>query len=78
MDNTLRVAEMVDLKLEFDQLRLPHFPVPDGETATTWLRKECERGLLARYGVGPGRDGPRIGSSTSWASSSGWGTPATS
>jgi DNA polymerase-3 subunit alpha len=54
MDNTLRVAEMVDLKLEFDQLRLPHFPVPDGETATTWLRKECERGLLTRYGSDPG------------------------
>jgi DNA polymerase III subunit alpha len=54
MDNTLRVAEMVDLKLEFDQLRLPHFPVPDGETATTWMRKECERGLLARYGSDPG------------------------
>jgi DNA polymerase-3 subunit alpha len=53
MDNTLRVAEMVDLKLEFDQLRLPHFPVPDGETATTWLRKECERGLLTRYGNDP-------------------------
>ena len=53
MDNTLLVAEMVDLKLEFDQLRLPHFPVPDGETATTWLRKECERGLAIRYGSDP-------------------------
>ncbi len=53
MDNTLRVAEMVDLKLEFDQLRLPHFPVPDGETAASWLRKECERGLLVRYGSDP-------------------------
>ncbi len=54
MDNTLRVADMVDLRLEFDQLRLPHFPVPDGDTATTWLRKECELGLLARYGPDPG------------------------
>ncbi len=50
MDNTLRIAEMVDLRLEFDQLRLPHFPVPPGETAATWLRKECERGLAVRYG----------------------------
>ncbi len=50
MDNTLRIAEMVDLHLEFDQLRLPHFPVPPGETAATWLRKECERGLAVRYG----------------------------
>jgi len=49
MDNTLRVAEMVDLKLDFDQLRLPQFPVPDGETASSWLRKECERGLPERY-----------------------------
>ena len=54
MDNTLLVAEMVDLKLEFDQLRLPHFPVPDGETATSWLRAECERGLLTRYESDPG------------------------
>ncbi len=53
MDNTLLVAEMVDLKLAFDQLRLPHFPVPEGETATTWLRKECERGLVIRYGNDP-------------------------
>jgi DNA polymerase-3 subunit alpha len=49
MDNTLRVAEQVDLTLEFDQLRLPHFPVPEGETAESWLRKECERGLQDRY-----------------------------
>ncbi|HET6744708.1 MAG TPA: DNA polymerase III subunit alpha [Candidatus Limnocylindria bacterium] len=49
MDNTLRVAEQVDLRLEFDQLRLPHFPVPEGETAASWLRKECERGLQDRY-----------------------------
>ncbi|HEY7847918.1 MAG TPA: DNA polymerase III subunit alpha, partial [Candidatus Limnocylindria bacterium] len=49
MDNTLRVAEQCDLKLEFDQLRLPHFPVPDGETAGSWLRTECERGLVDRY-----------------------------
>ncbi len=49
MDNTLRVADMVDLRLSFEELRLPHFPVPDGETAASWLRKECERGLVDRY-----------------------------
>jgi DNA polymerase-3 subunit alpha len=49
MDNTLQVAEMVDLQLEFDRLRLPDYPVPDGETAETWLRRECERGLAERY-----------------------------
>ena len=25
--------------------------MPDGETVETWLRKECERGLVERYGA---------------------------
>jgi DNA polymerase III subunit alpha len=49
MDNSVQIADMVDLRLEFDQLRLPHFPVPDGETDASWLRRECERGLVDRY-----------------------------
>jgi DNA polymerase-3 subunit alpha len=48
--NTRRIAEMVDLKLPLGDLRIPHFPVPDGETVETWLRKECEAGLVRRYG----------------------------
>jgi DNA polymerase-3 subunit alpha len=49
--NTRRVAEMVDLKLPLGELRIPHFPVPDGETVESWLRKECETGLVRRYGA---------------------------
>lgn len=48
--NTRRIAEMCDLALPLGQLRIPHFPVPDGETAESWLTKECERGLAWRYG----------------------------
>lgn len=51
MDNTLRIAEMCDVNLDYTGLRLPHFPVPDGETAESWLRKECEQGLPDRYGT---------------------------
>ncbi|MDX6593321.1 MAG: polymerase subunit alpha [Gaiellales bacterium] len=51
MDNTLRIAEMCDVNLDFSGLRLPHFEVPAGETEGSWLRKECERGLPDRYGV---------------------------
>ena len=40
-----RIAEMTDLELPLGQLRIPHFPVPDGETVEIWLRKECQRGL---------------------------------
>src|SRR4029079_10812733 len=49
--NSRRIAEMTNLELPLGQLRIPHFPVPDGETAETWLRKECERGLRERYGA---------------------------
>ena len=49
MDNTLLIAEQCNVNLDFSGLRLPHFEVPDGETEASWLRKECERGLPARY-----------------------------
>jgi DNA polymerase-3 subunit alpha len=48
---TRTIAEMVDLKLPFGQLRIPSFPVPEGETIETWLRKECNAGLARRYGT---------------------------
>ena len=49
--NTRRIAEMTDLEMPLGQLRIPHFPVPDGETTESWLRKECQRGLERRYGT---------------------------
>ena len=49
--NSRRIAEMTDLTLPLGQLRIPHFPVPDGETVESWLRKECEAGLARRYGT---------------------------
>ncbi|TAL09735.1 MAG: DNA polymerase III subunit alpha, partial [Chloroflexota bacterium] len=49
--NTRRIAEMCDVTLPLNQLRIPHFPVPDGETVESWLRKECQKGLAWRYGT---------------------------
>src|SRR4051794_12567058 len=49
--NSRRIAEMTDLELPLGQLRIPHFPVPEGQTVETWLRAECERGLRERYGT---------------------------
>ncbi len=49
--NTRRIAEMTDIALPLGQLRIPHFPVPDGHTTETWLREECQRGLARRYGT---------------------------
>jgi DNA polymerase-3 subunit alpha len=49
--NTRLITEMTDLQMTFGQLRLPHFPVPDGHTVESWLREECQRGLVERYGT---------------------------
>jgi DNA polymerase-3 subunit alpha len=48
--NTVAVAEKVNLDVSFDQLQLPHYPVPEGETAETYLAKLCTDGMKRRYG----------------------------
>lgn len=48
-DNTIEVAEKVDVVLERDSI-LPRFPLPEGETEETWFRKRVQEGLVKRYG----------------------------
>ncbi len=50
IENTLRVAEMVDLNLDTEGYHLPKFPVPEGYTADSFLRALALRGALWRYG----------------------------
>src|SRR3954447_8008143 len=50
-DNTLLIAERC--RVEFAERNLmPQFPVPDGETEDSWLRKEVQRGLARRFPAG--------------------------
>ena len=44
-DNTLLIAERVDITMREGENLLPKFPVPDGETEDSWLVKESEKGL---------------------------------
>ncbi len=46
--NTCRVAEQCDLNLSFGNTYLPHYPVPDGETRESYLKKLTEEGLVTR------------------------------
>lgn len=48
--NTRRIAEMTDLRFDFETTRLPDFPVPAGHTPESRLREEAQRGLRERYG----------------------------
>jgi DNA polymerase III subunit alpha len=47
-DNTLLVAERTDVGFAKQNL-MPQFPLPDGETEVSWLRKEVWAGLDRRY-----------------------------
>ncbi|MFW6133561.1 MAG: DNA polymerase III subunit alpha [Planctomycetota bacterium] len=49
-DNTLKIAEMCDVELEFSGEHLPHFATPDGLSADETLRKLAMEGLQRRYG----------------------------
>ncbi|MFN8639984.1 MAG: DNA polymerase III subunit alpha [Dehalococcoidia bacterium] len=48
-DNTARVAEMVDIKLDFGRTQLPDPGLPAGVTAMQHLQRLCEEGLARRY-----------------------------
>jgi DNA polymerase-3 subunit alpha len=51
LENTIKVVESVeDVGIELGKTRLPNFPKPEGYTADQYLRVQCERGLVKRYG----------------------------
>ncbi len=51
LENTIKVAQTVeDVGIELGKTRLPNFPKPEGYTADQYLREQCERGLIKRYG----------------------------
>ncbi|MGW4371652.1 DNA polymerase III subunit alpha [Nocardia takedensis] len=57
-DNTVLIGERVQSYKEVWQHRdrMPVFPVPEGETEGSWLRKEVARGLDLRFPNGVPRD----------------------
>lgn len=51
LSNTVRIAEMSEgVKMEFDPGLRPKIPLPEGETAASYLRKITFKGLEDRYG----------------------------
>ena len=51
LENTLQVAHMCELELEFGRVELPEFSLPEGHTPESYLRALCEEGLRRRYGA---------------------------
>ncbi len=56
IENTLLIAEMAEVEIHVNSLAkhskylLPHFPVPEGYDAQSYLRHLVEQGLRERYG----------------------------
>lgn len=53
LENTMRIAEMCNLKLDFGRVQLPAFEIPEGHDAASYLRLVCEEGLMKRFNGRP-------------------------
>lgn len=51
--NTLEVAERCNVEIDLEQMLIPSFPVPEGYDDASYLREQCEQGLVRRYGADP-------------------------
>lgn len=49
LENSLKITDMCNLKLELNKIILPEFPLPKGISAMSHLRDLCFRGLGERY-----------------------------
>jgi len=59
LGSTLEIAERAAFELGLGSIKLPHFPVPEGETPESYLRNLCEAGLRQKYAAGAPEARPR-------------------
>ncbi|MGI6720808.1 MAG: DNA polymerase III subunit alpha [Anaerovoracaceae bacterium] len=50
IENTNIIADQCNFQFNFDELHIPDFHVPTGESEDEYLRRLCEEGLRERYG----------------------------
>ena len=48
-DNTLLIAQRCGVKMRESENLLPAFPVPQGESEASWLKKEAQFGLASKF-----------------------------
>ncbi|MCX6722360.1 MAG: DNA polymerase III subunit alpha, partial [Candidatus Staskawiczbacteria bacterium] len=53
IENTQKIADACDLKIELGKTKLPKFPLPEGKTAEQFLEELCYQGLKTRFGENP-------------------------
>lgn len=55
LENTLRIADMVDLQLDLKTTHFPHYEVPPGHDLVSYLRELCKQRFPTRYPPGSPR-----------------------
>lgn len=50
VENTNRIAEMVNIELDLGSIQIPHFELPVSVTPDAYLRELCEQGIEKKYG----------------------------
>jgi len=50
LENTLKIAERCNVKMDFGKLHLPKFTPPEGMNNSAYLRKLCIEGAIRKYG----------------------------
>lgn len=60
LQNTIRIAEMCNVNLEFGGYQLPDFETPNGMQSEQYLRELCVEGVMRKYGTMDGEIGERL------------------
>ncbi len=47
--NTIEITQKCNLTMDFSQIHLPHFPLPEGVNDSDYLTKVCQENLKSRY-----------------------------
>ncbi|NTW14403.1 MAG: DNA polymerase III subunit alpha [Candidatus Moranbacteria bacterium] len=50
IENTKKIADACNVNIRLGETQLPHFDVPEGLSADSYLLQLCEEGLIRRYG----------------------------
>ncbi|HHV80691.1 MAG: DNA polymerase III subunit alpha [Dictyoglomi bacterium] len=51
--NTLEIADRCNIEITFGKYHIPDYPIPEGETTASYLKKLAEEGFRKRYGEHP-------------------------
>src|SRR5690606_27162032 len=60
LKNTMRIAEMCNVKLDFGEYHLPVFETPEHIPSEDYLRTLCTDGVMRKYGTLDGAIGERL------------------